>query len=142
MVPDNTDSSERFLSKRGPNQRGFMWSNIENALADVGRLCGIYEWKATRAGQPDRVVYVGSTCTRNEECQRLKSRIIRYCKYGNHKKDHINHALRNGYELYVRYKEASNEDEAKEMENELLYRYDYAWNERRNDVIRYILPPL
>jgi len=140
MVPKDTTSSETYLEKRGPDQEGFMWSNIDDALCEVGGLCGIYEWKATRPDQPDRVVYVGSTCTRNDRCQRLKSRIIRYCKYGNHKEELINDALSKGYELWVRYKQAEDEERAKELENDLLAKYDYAWNIRENNRLREILP--
>lgn len=140
MVPKNATSSKTFLKNRGPAQEGFMWSNIDDDLCEVGRLCGIYEWKATRPDQPDRVVYVGSTCTRNDGCERLKSRIIRYCKYGNHKKELISDALSNGYELWVRYKQAEGEECAKKMENELLAKYDYAWNTRENNRLREILP--
>ena len=63
---------------------------------------------------------------------KLGSRIIRYCKYGNHKKDIINEALARGYELWVRVKRASSEREAQSMENALLRDYDYAWNKRLN----------
>lgn len=81
------------------------------------------------------MVYVGSTCPRKKDggvCLRLKSRIIRYCRYGNHREVLINDALSQGYELWVRYKEAGSAEEAQEWENNLLDKYDYAWNERRN----------
>ena len=81
------------------------------------------------------MVYVGSTCPRKKDdgvCLRLKSRIIGYCKYGNHKDILINDALSRGYELWVRYKEAGSVKEAQEWENDLLGKYDYAWNQRCN----------
>lgn len=131
MVPP--DSNGRKLEPRGPGQVGYMSSNIEDALGDLAELCGIYEWKAkgTRLDQPNYVVYVGSTCVRRKP-QKLGSRIIRYCKYGNHKKDLINEALAEGYELWVRVKPASSEREAQSLENALLRDYDYAWNKRQN----------
>jgi len=85
------------------------------------------------------VVYVGSTCTRNGRCERLKSRIVGYCKHGNHKAGLIKDELREGYELWVRVKQASGEEDAKAQENALLAMYDYAWNIRNNNSIRYVL---
>lgn len=142
MVPP--DSNARNLEPRRPGQVGKMSSSIEHALGNLAELCGIYEWRAkgTRRNQPNNVVYVGSTCVRRRP-QKLGSRIIRYCKYGNHKKDLINTALERGYELWVRVKSASDESSAQTMENELLRDYNYAWNKRQNggdDGIRDILP--
>lgn len=137
MVPV-TDSIRRNLEPRGPLQPGKMLSNIREA-AGVVNLCGIYEWRATRPDQPNRVVYVGSTCTRNGICNRLRSRIVGYCKHGNHKEVLINDALMRGYELWVRVKQASGEEDAKAQENTLLAMYDYAWNIRNNNSIRYVL---
>ena len=110
-----------------------MSSSIEDALGNLTELCGIYEWRAkgTRPNQPNYVVYVGSTCVRRKP-QKLGGRIIRYCKYGNHKEDLINEALARGYELWVRVKPASSEREAQGLENALLRDYDYAWNKRQN----------
>ena len=127
------DSNAKNLEPRGPRQVGYMFSSIETALGNLAELCGIYEWMAmgTRPGQPNIVVYVGSTCVRRRP-QKLMSRIIRYCKYGNHKKDLINEALTRGYELWVRVKPAASEREAQGMENALLRDYDYAWNKRQN----------
>ena len=131
MVPP--DSTGRNLKPRGPGQVGYRTSSIKTALRNLAELCGIYEWKAkgTRRNQPNYVVYVGSTCVRRNP-QKLGSRIIRYCKYGNHEKDLINEALERGYELWVRVKPALSEKDAQSMENALLRKYDYAWNKRRN----------
>lgn len=131
MVPP--DSNGRNLEPRGPGQVGYMSSRIEDALGNLTELCGIYEWRAkgTRPDQPSYIVYVGSTCVRRKP-QKLGGRIIRYCKYGNHKEDLINEALARGYELWVRVKPASSEREAQGLENALLRDYDYAWNKRQN----------
>ena len=151
MVPHETvdETGAELTEERGRNQKGYMWSDIDDELCEVGRLCGIYEFQVK--GNPEEgqlksaVVYVGSTCPRKKDdgvCLRLKSRIIGYCKYGNHKKGLINDALRRGYELWVRYKQAGSAEEAQEWENDLLNKYDYAWNKRGNggnDGIRYIL---
>ena len=118
MVPYKTGTE--LTEERGPNQDGYMLSNIDDKLCKVGRLCGIYEFQAkgTKKGQLESaVVYVGSTCPRKKDdgvCLRLKSRIIGYCKYGNHKDILINGALSRGYELWVRYKEAGSVKEAQE----------------------------
>lgn len=62
----------------------------------------------------------------------MRSRIIRYCKYGNHKRELINDALRNGYEMWVRVKVDRSERDAQNKENELVDEHDYAWSKRRN----------
>ena len=131
MVPP--DSNRKNLEPRGPGQVGYISSSIETALGNPAELCGIYEWRAKGTGrnQPNYIVYVGSTCVCRKP-QKLRSRIILYCKYGNHKKDLINWALEGGYELWVRVKLASSERTAQSMENDLLRKYDYAWNKRRN----------
>ena len=139
MVPT---SHGRFTENRGPGQPGYMWSNIRNVLNEVAGLCGIYEFqvRGTLPGQlQGAIVYVGSTCPRGADgglCRKLNSRIINYCRQGNHKAFQINGALRRGYELWVRYKQARSAEEAQAWENALLAAYDYAWNVRNNGYIR------
>ena len=107
-------------------------------LDEVAGLCGICEFQArgTLPGQlQSAIVYVGSTCPRGADrglCRRLNSRIINYCRHGNHKEDLINDALRRKYELWVRYKQARSAEEAQAWENALLAAYDYSWNVRNN----------
>lgn len=140
MVPENNGKN---TVSRWQNQEGFIWKKL---LSDTNltELCGIYEWRAIEQDQTNPVVvYVGSTCTRRGICKKLHSRILGYCYHGSHKKDQINQALRRGYTLEVRYKEAKDEVDAKKQENDLLDKYDYAWNKRRNggnNGIRDILP--
>ena len=135
MVPT---SHGRFTENRGPGQPGYMWSNIRNVLNKVAGLCGIYEFqvRGTLPGQlQSAIVYVGSTCPRGADgglCRKLNSRIINYCRHGNHKAFQINGALSRGYELWVRYKQARSAEEAQAWENALLAAYDYAWNVRNN----------
>lgn len=138
MVP----TMSGYTENRGRGQLGFMWSNIRNDLDGVAGLCGIYEFQV-RGTLPNQlqsaVVYVGSTCPRQADggnCRRLNSRIINYCRHGNHKADLINDALNRGYELWVRYKQAGSPVEAQDWENTLLDEYDYAWNYRNNNVTR------
>ena len=128
------------LEPRGPNQAGFICSSIRNAFPDQAEHCGIYEWQArgTLPDQPNHVVYVGSTCS----CKpgSLRGRILEYCRNGSHKDDLINDALRRGYELWVRVKSAGDRETAEDLENDLLDRYNYAWNVRCNGGLRCILP--
>ena len=139
MVP----TFRKDVEERGPGQDGFMCSSIKTAFPDQARHCGIYECGAKRPllGQTKiRVVYVGSTCRVKPGA--LKSRIQSYCRDGSHKEDLINAALLKGYELWVRVKptRANRKLNAERMENRLLAKYDYAWNERNNgNSIRYIL---
>ena len=143
------ETGTELTKKRRGERIGYMWSNIDNELCKVADLCGIYEFQAK--GNPEKgqlksaVVYVGCTCPRHADdgkCLTLESRIIRYCKYGNHKEVLLNDALSREYELWVRYKQAGSVKEAQEWENALLEKYDYAWNQRCNggiDGVRYIL---
>lgn len=126
------------LEPRGPNQTGFICSSIRNAFPDRAQYCGIYEWQARRSDQPNRVVYVGSTCSRKPGS--LRDRILEYCTNGSHKDRPINNALRKGYVLWVRVKSARDRETAEDLENELLDHYNYAWNERCNGGFRDILP--
>ena len=141
MVPPN--STGRNLEPRGENQVGFMCSSIRKAFPDKAQHCGIYEWrgKGTLDDQPNYVVYIGSTCRGKRGG--LRRRILEYCTNGSHKKDLINDALGRGYELWVRVKTSgghASRKNAEDMENELLDKYDYAWNIRNNGGIRHILP--
>ena len=136
--------NRRFRRRRGPNQVGHRNPNLADELQQAGVTpCGIYEWSAVKYEfHPDgrsrsslRVVYVGSTCRRDhQQCQPMQNRIVAYTSTGNHKKDLINAALERGWELWVRFKNATDEDQAKAMENALLGRYNYAWNIRNNGV--------
>ena len=134
MVPDGPDDED--YENRGDRQDGLMCTNIKHALPE---RCGIYEWRVERTdeGQPNVVVYVGSTC-RNKQGA-LRSRILEYCTNGSHKHDLINDALLHGYELSVRVKITGSRLAAEKEENELLNKYDYAWNIRNNGNIRDIM---
>ena len=139
MVPDDLRGD---VKPREPNQAGFMSSSIKHAFPLRAAHCGIYEWQARKSDQPNRVVYVGSTC--REKQGLLKGRILEYCRNGDHKEDFVNDALRRGYELWVRAKIVEvarpRREDAEAMENTLLDKYDYAWNKRCNGPMRKILP--
>lgn len=138
MVPQHDIDEE--TSPRGDDQFGFMCTRIKSAFRDQARHCGIYEWqvKGTLRKQPDYIVYVGSTCRSKPGA--LRRRIMEYCTNGSHKEDLINEALFKGYELWVRVKTSIGRDNAQDMENNLLDKYDYAWNIRNNGEMRNIPP--
>lgn len=139
IVPPQTESHNRQPRKQ--NQVGYICSSIRNAFPDEAEHSGIYEWQARRSDEPSRVVYVGSTC--RGKAGALRNRILEYCRNGSHKEDLINDALRRGYELWVRVKVSQALDDCKadaeRMENELLAKYNHAWN-IRNNAVRSILP--
>ena len=119
---------------RGGGHFGYRHKNIRDVFggAHWGN-CGIYEWKTVRADQPDRVVYVGSTCRATDT---VRARISEYCNHGSHKRDLINDALTWGYELWVRVKPTGVDGRttAERAENALLAQCNYAWNIRNNGV--------
>ena len=139
MVPPIT--ARYNLEPRGQNKVGSICSSIKKAFPDQDQCCGIYEWQARRSRQRPRVVYVGSTCRAKRRS--LGRRIREYCRSGSHKSDLINDALGRGYELWVRVKistpDCHSRLDAEWMENELLAKYNYAWN-IRNNATRDILP--
>ena len=144
MVPPYyTAFSNLNLEPRGPNQVGFISSSIREAFSLLVPHCGIYEWGVKRPllrQTKISVVYVGSTCRAKPGA--LRGRIQSYCQDGSHKEDLINAALIEGYELWVRVKptRANRKLNAERMQNKLLAKYDYAWNERNNgNCIRNIL---
>ena len=134
MVPQNAGGNN--LKRRKGNHIGFICKEIKTAFSNEAKHCGIYEWRATRH-ERHYVVYVGSTCRGKPGA--LRQRINEYCTNGSHKANLINDALGRGYELWVRVKTSDEEKDAEDMENELLERYNYAWNVR-NNAIRNILP--
>ena len=140
MVPNKTQQTTNVAVVRRGNRRfGYrnaaLSTELEQAFEGGCDPCGIYEFAATLPGKrKKRVVYVGSTCVGDVRCPSLKNRIVDYTIDGNHKKDEINEALRRGYTLWVRFQPAQNRPEAERMENELLSKYNYAWNVTNNGV--------
>ena len=139
MIPAENIRDEGSYESRGARQTGVMCTNIRGALPDEMSKCGIYEWQARRPGRQNVVIYVGCTC--RDRPGSLRARILEYCVNGAHKSPLINEALKKGNELFVRVKTSGdnsdcNSDRSKEtaqnMENELLKKYDYAWNIRNN----------
>ena len=105
---------------------------------DVGAGFGIYEWQARKIENGNDkmiVVHIGSTSRSYPESS-LRDRVVEYCVNGAHKKEQIDNALENGYEMWVRVKSAPDRETAEDLEDELLDAYDYAWNTRRNGSMR------
>ena len=98
MVPAEGPEKKirRHYKRRSGDQTGVTCTNIKKALQGETKNCGIYEWKAkgTSEGQPDKVVYVGSTCSAKPGS--LRTRVLQYCTNGSHKSKPINHALKRG----------------------------------------------
>jgi len=123
------------LKRRGRNQVGFISSEITKVLPLLARHCGVYEWGTKRpllGETKSTVVYVGSTC--RDKPGLFRGRILNYCQNGSHKEDLINDALLSGYEMWVRFKPTGVRFKllAEILENQLLAKYDYAWNKRNN----------
>ena len=140
IVPEEqvpTANASTDYTKR--NGRGWFCENVQDCLGRDVNKCGIYEWSLSKPWLKKKVVvYVGSTCRKKEGS--LHSRIREYCSNGSHKKELINEAVEERYELYVRIKVKGNKTQAQVAENRLLQKYDYAWNKRENGEIRKIFP--
>lgn len=98
--------------------------------------CSVYEIPASKNGESPTIVYAGNNCRTKRA---VYERIREYTSRGSHKKDLIKQALADGYQLEVRAKASANRKRAENEENELLAKYDYAWNVRNNGKIRQIL---
>lgn len=140
MLPDSLGAEEPIFRKRNIDQAGYrlLSKTVIMALGDAGQHSGIYEWAAKQPHGELKVVYVGSTC--RSKRGKLKDRILEYCNSGSHKHPLINDALVKGYELFLRVKPSANQVGAEREENELLAKYNYAWNVRNNGAVRQILP--
>lgn len=117
-------------------------SNVPGLCYDVGSGYGIYEWQAKKVENSNEtkiVVYIGSTSKAYPESS-LRDRVIELYTNGSHKADLINYTLITGNELWFRVKRAQDRQTAEDKDNDLLDRYDYAWNVKRNGDLRRILP--
>ena len=149
MTPDLYDSDFRSRTTEEYERPGYKITKaaLKRQFSDQ-KPCGIYEWMARhrRTGK-QYVVYIGSTC--RSKRGNFIDRIYEYCTSGAHKRDYIDSALENGYELFVRYKGSGcdtiacdrNWESAEDDENEVLKHFDYAWNIRSVKQIERNLPP-
>ena len=58
LVPK--DNKRNAVIKRGRNHKGFILKNFVKGKnsREMGKHCGIYEWRGTKRNQPNRVVYL------------------------------------------------------------------------------------
>lgn len=126
QYPEN--SNPRYKS-RFP-EPGFRLTETES-FPDYFTGCGVYELMVLKS-RMELVVYIGSTCQKKKGS--LRRRIQKYCNRGSHNKKLINGALEKGDEVHVRVKRTATKADAEKLENELLDKYDYAWNERENGI--------
>ena len=116
-------------------------ANAPGLYYDVGSGYGIYEWQARKVEKLNErkiVVYIGGTSNVHPESS-LRDTVKEYCNNGSHNAHLINDALTKGYELWFRVKSAPDRQTAEDLKNELLDRYDYAWNVGQNGELRRIL---
>jgi hypothetical protein len=88
-----------------------------SACYDLGTGClrgGSIQWH-----------YVGETS--NE-----RQRISTYARSGSHLSEIIDYHLRQGWHLYYRSRACSTKKEAKKMQDNLLSRFEYDWNDKLN----------
>lgn len=143
MVPQ-ADQQPQFSTQRPNGWRQESKEILATAPGlhyDVGCGYGIYEWQARKVerwNETKIAVHIGSTSNVHPESS-LRERVKEYCTNGSHKADLINDALTKGYELWFRVKSAPDRQTAEDLENELLDRYDYAWNVRCNGELKHIL---
>ena len=150
ISPKQVDGFIKRTTSAHPQLRGYKITkpNLKKQLQnEVERYaCGIYEWKATKT-KKSFVVYIGSTC--RGKAGNFIERIMDYCHTGSHKTDHIEDALKKEYQLWVSFRGScgrapcnvhcatkKNQLAAEKDENNLLEKYDYAWNIRNQDKTR------
>ncbi len=80
---------------------------------------------AGRRGGNLRIVYVGETTNEYK-------RVATYARSGSHLSKIIRDHLRDGWHLWYRARAAKSKAHAVEMQDNLLLRYDYDWNLKRN----------
>jgi len=102
-----------------------------------GQGAAVYEFQLREHGKNNLTVYVGSTY-RSRGDTSPRQRIQQYLQNGAHKVELIEDALDKGMEIWVRIMKTSGMDQANEVENQLLDKYEYPWNARRNWGIRRI----
>ena len=144
MTPYKHDDNFRRRATKQYDRPGYKLTKtkLQEQFGDQNP-CGIYEWKARHTGTKEAyVVYIGSTC--RSKNGNFIDRIWEYCTNGSHKDYFIDHALKNRYELLVRYKGSGdntaaslqNKESAECDENTVLKNFDYAWNIRSVKEIR------
>jgi len=103
-----------------------------------GQVAAVYEFQLRESGKTPMTVYIGSTC-RERGDKSPRQRIQQYLQTGERKQEMIEDALNHGLEIWLRItQDTKSMDQANEIENEMLDKYEYAWNARRNWGVRRI----
>jgi len=103
-----------------------------------GQGAAVYVFQLREPGKNPMTVYIGSTF-RDRGDTSPRQRIQVYLQNGGRKEEMIEEALNNGMELWIRIsQDTKGMDEANKIENEMLDKYEYAWNARRNWGVRRI----
>ena len=124
--------------QRPVGHRGNYSPSLEADLKKPGwDGCGVYELGLKRMTSHLAIVgfYIGSAC-REEADHSLGSRILEYVRDGSHKADLINKAVDHRLTVYARIVQTKDDDEARKLEDKLLSKYNYAWNDVKNGQIR------
>jgi hypothetical protein len=85
-----------------------------------GPACYELSIAGTRGGNR-KIVYVGETI--NE-----KKRMSAYAQHGSHLSEIIHEHLKDGWHLFYRSRSAESKQDAVEMQNSLLAKFNYDWN--------------
>jgi len=103
-----------------------------------GQGAAVYEFQLREPGKSPYTVYIGSTCRERGDTS-PRQRIQIYLQNGGRKAEMIEEALNNGMELWIRIsQDTKGMDQANQIEDEMLDKYEYAWNARRNWGVRRI----
>ncbi|CAB4010013.1 Hypothetical predicted protein [Paramuricea clavata] len=145
LIPDGTFLangnnywSKWFTEMKPGNHGDTAWTKRREQHVGLRRIsvkhvadnCGIFEWKIKCEAQ-EKIIFIGSTSS-------LRNRIREYSYDGSHKGDLINEALGRGYTMCVRFKTFLYIGESQQAVNELLGKYNYAWNVTNNGELRAI----
>ena len=125
--------------QRPGGHKGYYSPSLEAELNAEWKGCGVYELGLRKGRSTCKLAiagfYVGSTCREGTD-HSLGSRIFEYVRNGSHKAELINAAVCRNLTMYVRVIQTKDNNKARELEQYLLAKYNYAWNDNNNGQIR------
>ena len=107
------------------------WHTKSAVLQQFDGTSDIYELRLHK-GRNKCVVYIGSSCAKGG----LRYRLSQYATNGSHKALLIQKALSARVTIEARACTLKDCETARARENEILAKYDYLWNRRRNMTLR------
>ena len=136
LISPSWDIQGHSLQRPGGHQGSYS-PLLEDEINAKWKGCGVYELGLKNKGHYRPIVsfYVGSTCREGTD-HSLGSRIFEYVRNGSHKAELINKAVDHRLTVYVRVVQTEDDDEARDLEQQLLTKYNYAWNDVNNGQIR------